>query len=91
MRKLRVSVQFKRDLKKIKKSGMGGMEELDSVLDMLLADVPLPAQFHDHPLKGQWKPARECHVRPDVLLVYEKTAEILYLLRLSDHSELFKK
>ncbi|MCQ2806414.1 type II toxin-antitoxin system YafQ family toxin, partial [Helicobacter pylori] len=40
-------------------------------------------------LKGKWKPFRECHIKPDVLLVYLVKDDELILLRLGSHSELF--
>ncbi len=90
MRQLRFSSQFKRDMKRVKRSRGGNMDEIDHVVDLLLTDTPLPARCHDHPLKGNWRPARECHVRPDILLIYEKTPAILHLMRLGSHSELLE-
>lgn len=90
MKTLREMNSFKRDLKRVKKSGICGIDEIQQVVVLLLDDSPLPERFKDHPLKGQWVPARECHIRPDLLLVYEKTPEVLCLLRLGSHSELFK-
>jgi mRNA interferase YafQ len=56
---------------------------------MLVADKPLPVRYQDHPLGGNWKDHRDCHVRPDLLLIYRKPDEdTLDLVRLGSHSEL---
>ena len=49
MRQLRFSSQFKRDMKRVKRSRGGNMDEIDHVVDLLLTDTPLPARCHDHP------------------------------------------
>jgi len=55
-------------------------------------DTPLPKKYDDHQLKGRFAEFRECHVRPNWLLVYKKTKEdlILALIRTGTHTELFK-
>nr|VFJ44013.1 MAG: mRNA interferase YafQ [Candidatus Kentron sp. DK] len=63
---------------------------LPFVLDLLARDVPLPGQFKEHRLKGEWAQHRECHLRPDLLLIYRKPDDrTLTLVRLGSHSELF--
>ncbi len=71
------------------RSGVNLAQDLDDVIALLEVDIPLPEQRHDHALKGAWVPARECHIRPDILLVYRKAPGELHLLRLASHSELF--
>jgi mRNA interferase YafQ len=83
---------FRRDYKREAKGRHRG--QLDDVLRPVLAalavDVPLPAANRDHPLSGEWDDCRECHLRPDLLLVYRKPdAATLQLVRLGSHSELF--
>ena len=56
---------------------------------MLASDEALPARLRDHALSGNWSGFRECHVRPDLLLIYEKPQGTLRLIRLGSHSELF--
>jgi mRNA interferase YafQ len=51
--------------------------------------VPLPEKNHDHGLGGDWQDHRECHLKPDLLLVYRKYGEVLQLVRMGSHSELF--
>ncbi|MBT8421426.1 MAG: type II toxin-antitoxin system YafQ family toxin [Gammaproteobacteria bacterium] len=63
---------------------------LSTVVDLLARDASLPAQFKKHALKGEWAQHRECHLRPDLLLIYRKLDEdALTLVRLGSHSELF--
>ncbi len=88
MLKIRHHIFFKKDFKKLVKNGFD-----DSVLNevILRKKEPLSPPFKDHALKGVWKPYRECHIKPDVLLVYLVKDDELILLRLGSHSELFYK
>jgi mRNA interferase YafQ len=53
-------------------------------------DQPLAPANRDHVLTGDWVDHRECHVRPDLLLIYRKPdLDTLQLVRLGSHSELF--
>lgn len=61
---------------------------LEPIVDDLLLGNTLSEKLKDHPLSGQWKPCRECHVKPDLLLVYDWEDETLVLVRLGSHSEL---
>lgn len=65
--------------------------EFDAVVELLAADAPLPPKYRDHALHNDWEGCRDCHVRPDVVLVYRKTADglELLLLRVGSHSEVF--
>lgn len=64
--------------------------DLMPVLMALLNDQPLAPRYRDHELIGDWVGYRECHVKPDLLLIYKKPdAETLRLARLGSHSELF--
>lgn len=92
MREIDYSSQFERDYKREKKSPHN--KNLDSILeelvDFLCADVLLPKKFRDHALKGDYLGTRERHVKPDLLLIYYKTDKnLLTLVRLGSHSELF--
>ena len=63
---------------------------LPRILKLLLVDKPLPENNRDHALSGDWTGYRECHVKPDLLLIYRKPdADTLRLARLGSHSELF--
>ena len=80
--------QFKRDSKRVMKQGKPFGELLD-VIDLLSNEIPLADKFRDHDLKGNWVGHRECHIRPDWLLIYYVEDEILYLARTGSHAELF--
>lgn len=66
------------------------LKELNIVLDLLMHNLPLEKKYKDHPLNGNWIKRRECHIRPDVLLIYMKDEENLFLERIGSHSELFR-
>ncbi|MFG7405636.1 type II toxin-antitoxin system YafQ family toxin [Klebsiella pneumoniae] len=56
----------------------------------LATDQPLDVRYRDHDLSGDWAGYRECHIKPDLLLIYRKSdADTLRLARLGSHSELF--
>jgi len=78
---------FKRDFKREKKTD-GQLESiLYTVLQALAEDFPLAAKYRDHALTGNWKNHRDCHVKPDLVLIYIKPdAETLLLVRLGSHS-----
>ncbi|PHV06728.1 type II toxin-antitoxin system mRNA interferase toxin, RelE/StbE family [Janthinobacterium sp. BJB412] len=64
--------------------------ELQTVLEKLVVDSPLAASQRDHSLSGDWLGHRECHLKPDLLLIYKKPDDNkLVLVRLGSHSELF--
>ncbi len=65
------------------------MEHFFKVLDLLSRDEPLPQKNRDHSLTNDWKNYRECHIKPDWLLIYKKYDDILLLARMGSHSELF--
>jgi len=72
--------QHRRDLEAI----------VPSVVSLLAADKLLAARHRDHALSGEWRDHRECHLKPDLLLIYRKPdSEVLQLVRLGSHSELF--
>nr|VFJ47794.1 MAG: mRNA interferase YafQ [Candidatus Kentron sp. DK] len=92
MRVVKPTRAFQKDFRR----EMAGMhrnvlpQALSTVVDFLARDVSLPAQFKEHALKGDWAQYRECHLRPDPLLIYRKSNEgALTLVRLGSHAELF--
>ncbi|MGH7104625.1 MAG: type II toxin-antitoxin system YafQ family toxin [Acetobacteraceae bacterium] len=92
MRTIRRSSAFKRDLRRVVANPRykDAARLLQAVVDALAADNPLPAANRDHVLSGDWITYRECHVRPDLLLIYRKPdADTLHLARLGSHSDLF--
>lgn len=90
MRAIERTTKFKRDYKREVKSDSKLSDQLLSVIEMLANDADLPERLRDHSLTGEWKGFRDCHVRPDLVLIYEKIgANVLVLARLGSHSELF--
>jgi mRNA interferase YafQ len=92
MRTIEWSSAFKRDYKRAKEASRH-RKNLDSLLSAavtpLLAGQPLPRAYRD-PLIGDWAGYRECHPKPDLLIVYRKPdAGTLRLARLGSHRELF--
>ena len=85
------SNRFKKGRKLARKQGFD-MSLLAWTIDQLAKDIPLPANWKDHQLKGNMKRFRECHISgaSDWLLVYEKreTDMILYLFGTGTHTDL---
>ncbi|GAA7501266.1 type II toxin-antitoxin system mRNA interferase toxin, RelE/StbE family [Helicobacter pylori] len=90
MLKLNLKKSFQKDFDKLLLNGFDD-SVLNEVILTLRKKEPLDPQFKDHALKGKWKPFRECHLKPDLLLVYQikKQENTLSLVRLGSHSELF--
>jgi mRNA interferase YafQ len=91
MRTIKPTTRFRRDFKREKRGPHSNQLDalLAEVTDLLAADTRLPPRFRDHPLSGTWGDCRDCHIRPDLVLVYRKPdADILELVRLGSHSEL---
>ncbi|HBA36516.1 TPA: type II toxin-antitoxin system YafQ family toxin [Candidatus Falkowbacteria bacterium] len=87
---LKFSSRFKKDLKLYKHDKIF-LVELEKVLDILAKGKDLPDKNLNHPLIGEFKGCFECHVKPDILLIYkiEKSELIVLLLRAGSHSHLF--
>lgn len=79
--------QFKRDVKK--QWAVLLTVEWAEVAYCLINDLTLPAKYRDHELRQNWAGFRECHVQPDLLLIYEKGERDIQLVRLGSYSELF--
>jgi mRNA interferase YafQ len=91
MRTVKYTSRFKRDYRR-EQSGRHS-KKLDALLmdvvNLLAADAPLPRRNFDHDLTGEWIDHRDCHIRPDLVLIYRKPDdETLELVRLGSHSEL---
>jgi mRNA interferase YafQ len=74
MREVKYTSRFKRDYRR-EQSGRHG-KKLDALLreavNLLAADAPLPRWYFDHPLSGEWNDYLDCHIRPDLILIYPK-------------------
>jgi mRNA interferase YafQ len=90
MRKIEYTSTFKRDYKKVKATPKYNNVDslLSSIFELLQKDSALPLKNRDHNLTGNWKDFRECHVKPDLLLIYQKINNKLILVRLGSHSQL---
>jgi mRNA interferase YafQ len=94
MRTIEWTAAFRRDYKRTKAAPRH--RDIDALLPeivgLLADDKPLLAKQRDHGLGGNWKDHRECHLKPDLLLIYKKpNAETLRLVRMGSHSQLFAK
>ncbi|AJE23586.1 type II toxin-antitoxin system YafQ family toxin [Azotobacter chroococcum] len=91
MRTIKQTSQFKRDLKREAKGQHRATleEDLLPVIEALAQDRPLDIRHRDHTLTGDWKDHRDCHIKPDLVLLYRKPGDdTLELIRLGSHSEL---
>lgn len=82
------SNNFKRSFRKIKLTDDEEANYIEIVYK-LLNDVELDEKYKDHQLKGKWKDYRECHIKPDLLLVHKINGDTLELIDIGSHSELF--
>lgn len=87
---LKYSSRFKKDLKHYKHN-KATLDELEIILDMLVRGKKLSPKHFNHRLTGEFKNCFECHIKPDVLLIYkiEKSEITILLLRIGSHSDLF--
>ena len=93
MRTIERSSAFKRDYKRVKATPRYS-KKLDSLVStvsaLLLSGQALPDNYRDHTLSGDWEGYRECHIKPDLILIYRKSDQhTLRLARLGSHSKLF--
>ena len=90
MKILHYSTQFKKDSKKYRNQPEK-IEKLLEVLWILENEKDLPLELKAHKLSGQYKDCMECHIEGDFLLIwFDEDSDIIKLLRLGSHSELFK-
>ena len=90
MLNFRTTKQFERDYKLIVKQGKD-LTKLKRVMNKLVNQEPLEIKHNDHPLTGNWKGHRDCHIEPDWLLIYkaDSNAEEIIFVRTGTHSDLF--
>jgi mRNA interferase YafQ len=92
MRRIEYTTTFQRDFKREKRGRYRA--DLDSliseIVSLLSEDKSLPDRNRDHALTGNWRDHRECHLKPDLLLIYRKPdTVVLQLVRMGSHAELF--
>lgn len=87
---IKFSSQFRKQLKVAQKRGKQ-LDKLETVVDLLANNLPLPEKYRDHALSGNWVNHRECHIEPDWLLIYYKQDDVLVLslVATGSHSDLF--
>ncbi|KUG25581.1 yafq toxin protein [hydrocarbon metagenome] len=83
------STKVKKDLKRFPPDG-SDFKQIKAVVKKLKNNEKLPKNFRDHKLKGKYAHHRECHINPDLLLIYKIDGEKLILTRIGSHSELFR-
>ena len=91
MWELKQTTQFKKDLRRYL-NHPEKMKALDEVLSHLSTTGTVPEKFNPHALSGNWSNHMECHIKGDFLLIwYDKEENVIKLVRLGSHSELFGK
>lgn len=91
MRTIEWTAAFERDYRREKRGRFADVfdGEIEEIAASLAADDPLPPRRRDHALSGQWRDHRDCHLRPDLVLIYRKPdSESLELVRLGSHGTL---
>ena len=81
--------QFKKDFKKARKLPIEDLSKIFKIISRLQEQLALEEKFKDHDLTGAYKAYRECHIKPNLLLIYQVKDNDLSLVRLGSHSELF--
>jgi mRNA interferase YafQ len=92
MRTINRTAKFRKDYKRESKGEHRATLDADllKAISLLVMDQELPERFHDHSLTGEYTNHRECHLKPDLLLIYKTPDEhTLRLVRVGSHSELF--
>ena len=80
---------FKKDFKKIRKLPISELKIVFEMISSLENEKTLESKFKDHELTGNWVNFRECHIKPDLLIIYKRNKTELLLARIGTHSELF--
>ena len=89
MKRLSQSNQFLKDIKRMRKRGKD-IKRLQYVVNKLANNEILHPRHRDHPLMGEWKNCRDCHIDPDWILIYHTDSNTLRLERTGSHSDLFR-
>ena len=85
---LKLTSQFKKDFKSYKYDSLV-IGELKKILKLLVENKKIPIENKNHQLKGSFIGCFDCHIRPNVILIYKKEKSIIYLLRIGSHSKIF--
>ena len=91
MKRIYPSSQFKKDYKRYRHNPEK-LNKLKTIIDLLANEESIPSEFHPHILHGNYKGCMECHIENDFLLIWvDENTNIIELVRLGTHSELFKR
>ncbi len=82
------TTSFKQDWKRVKKRGYD-LDALKQVIELLLNEMPLPANYFDHQLTGSLRSHRELHIAPDWLLIYKRVGQDCIFSHTGTHADLF--
>ena len=82
------SNRFLKDLRLAKKRGFD-LSLLEEVVNKLANQETLDPKYRDHPLTGEYRDFRECHIKPDWLLIYYVEGDVLTLTATGSHADLF--
>ena len=91
MRTIEWTTQFKRDFRRESRGQyrLTLEDDLFPIVEQLANDQPIEARYRDHPLSGNWTDHRDCHIKSDLVLIYQKSnPKTIVLVRLGSHSEL---
>lgn len=88
MKTLKLGNRFKKDATIAQRRGCDGAK-LQAIVNLLVADEPLPQRCRPHKLQGEWQDYWECHIAPDWLLIYTFSETEVVLHRTGTHSDLF--
>ena len=90
MKRLKPSTQYKKDYKRFRNQPEK-VGKLFKILELLKNEQPFPEENRPHMLKGEYAGYMECHIEGDFLLIwFDPNTDIINLVRLGSHSELFK-
>ncbi|MFH0840756.1 MAG: type II toxin-antitoxin system YafQ family toxin [bacterium] len=92
MYKITWSKRFKKQFQKISKNPLFKRDIFEAIVNSLAHGKELDIKYHDHGLKGDLSGYRECHIQPDVLLVYRKENKMMLIVfvKIGSHSDLFR-
>lgn len=91
MKRLQPTTKYKKDLKRYANNPKK-IAALTEVLKLLKNEQPIPAEYQPHMLHGNYQGCMECHIQGDFLLIWiDPDTDIIDLVRLGSHSELFNK
>ncbi|MEK7604596.1 MAG: type II toxin-antitoxin system YafQ family toxin [Patescibacteria group bacterium] len=83
--------RYKKSLKRFKRHKNFDEGILDDVIRTLARGERLEPKYQDHQLSGELQEYRECHIKHNLLLTYQKYEDVLVLLliNLGTHDDLF--